>query len=369
MKKLRLVLNICVFCLVIGALSAAFVLMPDGKISVAERRPLKQFDEVKNAENPFEEIEGYYLDQFPFRDSFRALKAFLYNDVFFKMDNNKIYQYGLSVIKIEDKLDEAQVEYAADNINKVIDRLLDDTNNVYLSIIPDKHYFAAQPSGRPSLDYEKLIGLVTDKVQGAEYIDITQLLELSDYYKTDSHWSQDKIVDVAEALVSEMNAGATVTPEEGFEVKTLSPFYGVYFGQAAISLEPDEIKYLTSSGMSESVMTVINDMGKPETYPVYTTDMFTNVDPYDVFCAGAKPFITIQNPNASSDRELIVFRDSFGSSIAPLLSNAYSKVTLIDLRYMVPNFAASMADFEGADVLFLYSTGLLNSGRILKDFM
>lgn len=80
-----------------------------------------------------------------------------------------------------------------------------------------------------------------------------------------------------------------------------------------------------------------------------------------MFLTGSRALITIENPNATEDRELIVFRDSFGSSIAPLLAGGYSKVTLVDIRYISPAMIGRFVDFEGWDVLFLYSSQILNN--------
>ncbi|MBR5507401.1 MAG: hypothetical protein IKV88_05075, partial [Clostridia bacterium] len=203
-----------------------------------------------------------------------------------------------------------------------------------------------------------------------QYIDITDKLSLSDFYKTDSHWSQDKILGVAEHLVSTMNPKANAGFDTDWKINTLSPFYGVYYGQSALNLSPDEINYLSNEITDSMVMTVIDEMGKRNEYPVYVTDMFKNNDPYDVFAAGAQHLVVIENPNAKSDKELVVFRDSFGSSIAPLVAMGYKKVTLVDLRYIVPDYIKQISGFgDEADVLFLYSTGLINGGRILKDFI
>ena len=76
--------------------------------------------------------------------------------------------------------------------------------------------------------------------------------------------------------------------------------------------------------------------------------------------------ITIENPNADSDDELIVFRDSFGSSIAPLWVEGYKKITLIDIRYLYSGMLGNYIDFENQDVLFLYSTLVLNHSETLK---
>ena len=87
-----------------------------------------------------------------------------------------------------------------------------------------------------------------------------------------------------------------------------------------------------------------------------------------MFLSGSKALITIENPGCDNDRELVLFRDSFGSSIAPLLAQAYHKVTLVDIRYIRPDVLDRFVDFDGVDVLFLYSTQVLNhcDGQFLQ---
>ena len=89
-------------------------------------------------------------------------------------------------------------------------------------------------------------------------------------------------------------------------------------------------------------------------------------DLYDVFLSGASALKIIENPDAPEGKELIVFRDSFGSSIIPLLVRDYSRVTLIDIRYISPELLGQFVDFSGKDVLMLYSTLLLNNSSTLK---
>ena len=75
--------------------------------------------------------------------------------------------------------------------------------------------------------------------------------------------------------------------------------------------------------------------------------------------------ISIENPNSKNNKELLLFRDSFGSSIAPLLIQNYSKITLVDLRYISSKMLGEFIKFNDQDVLFLYSTVVLNQ-NILK---
>ena len=97
---------------------------------------------------------------------------------------------------------------------------------------------------------------------------------------------------------------------------------------------------------------------------VYLAKCFSGMDGYDVFLSGVQSVITIEVNNAPSDRELIIFRDSFGSSIAPYFLGAYSKITLIDLRSSVDWW--NYVTLSNQDVLFLYSTKILNNGSALQ---
>ena len=73
-----------------------------------------------------------------------------------------------------------------------------------------------------------------------------------------------------------------------------------------------------------------------------------------------------ENPDAETDRELVIFRDSYGSSLAPLLVKGYSKITLVDIRYLASPFVGQYVRFDSQDVLFLYSTSVLNNSITLK---
>ena len=82
-----------------------------------------------------------------------------------------------------------------------------------------------------------------------------------------------------------------------------------------------------------------------------------------MYLSGPVSLITIENQSATSDKELIIFRDSFASSIAPLLTEAYSKITLVDIRYLRSDFLDKFIDFNHQDILFLYSSLVLNNSE------
>ena len=147
------------------------------------------------------------------------------------------------------------------------------------------------------------------------------------------------------------------------KIKVNAPFYGVYHGQSALPLKPDEIYYLTNETIENC--TVFNFEENKE-MSVYDLSKSDSDDPYEIFLSGPLSLITIENKNAESDRELIIFRDSFGSSIAPLFIEAYSQITLVDIRYISSEVLDRFISFENQDILFLYSTLVLNNAETIK---
>lgn len=147
------------------------------------------------------------------------------------------------------------------------------------------------------------------------------------------------------------------------EVTLERPFYGVYSGYAALPLAGERLSYLTNDTIDACRVT---NYETDKTGPVYDLDKAAGSDPYELFLSGSVSLLTVDNPNARTDRELVIFRDSFGSSLAPLLLEGYSRVTLVDIRYLSPSQLGNFLTFDRQDVWFLYSTSVLNNSSTLK---
>ncbi len=340
-------------------------LKPADDFSLSERRKLSQFPELSFkavvSGDFMSNFENYTLDQFPLRDKFRTLKAMVNLNIFKQSANNDIYIVDGFASKIEYPLNEKSVERAGERFEYIYEKYLKDVDTKnYLSVIPDKNYFLAEENGYLSIDYEKMISLLKENTDFLTYIDITNDIELFDFYKTDTHWRQENLVDIAEKIGSEM--GADVKTE--YEEKTLdADFYGVYYGQSALPLSAEKIKYLENDTLKNCM---VYDFQNDKEIDLYDMKKGNAKDPYEMFLGGPLSLVTIANEKAKTDKELIIFRDSFGSSIAPLLAPGYKKITLVDIRYMHPNLLENYIEFDSQDVLFLYSTSVLNNSETIK---
>lgn len=276
-------------------------------------------------------------------------------------DENGVYTALGYAAKLNYPLDEDSVSYAAGRFGYVYEQYLkDNCENIYVSIIPDKNYFLAEENGYPALDYSRLTEVLIGQMEYAQYIDIFPLLELSDYYRTDTHWRQEKITDVAAFIAEKM--GVTLSAEYT-ESALDAPFFGIHCRQADIDIEPDALVYLQNEMLKQCR---VYDAETDSYLDVYNMELAAGNDPYEIFLSGAKSLLIIENPNAASEKELIVFRDSYASSIAPLWAEGYSKITLVDIRYLFPDLLTRFVDFHGQDVLFLYSTLVLNNSITIK---
>ena len=335
--------------------------------SDSERRALALFPEITwetiLSGEFMSDFEDFTLDQFPLRDIFRSVKAISEKYIFARNDNNDIYTADGHISKLEYPLNIPMLDYAAERFEYIYNTFIKETDSdIYFAIIPDKNYFLAEKNGYLHVDYDKLVSHMKENTSYMTYIDIFNMLSIDDYYNTDTHWKQENITDIAEYIGECM--GADVKTE--YTKNTLdNPFYGVYYGQSALPFNSDTIRYLTNNVLDNCVVTSF-DTGKPVQKHIYDMEEAYGKDPYEMFTSGSDALITIENSLATTDRELVMFRDSFGSSLAPLLVEGYSKITLVDIRYINPAMLGSFVDFDNCDILFIYSTMLLNSSKAFK---
>lgn len=366
MKKGRQIAVIAVFACILAGFAASHILLPDQELSKAERRRLAALPELTKegvlSKTYMEDMEGYLMDQFPLREELRASKAFITLALLRQKDVHQIYPFEGGLYKWESQFKPREIEYFAGKVNDISRRYLKNSQ-VYYSIIPDKDYYIAEKSGRPYMDYDRLFAMVNEKVTEAQYIDITGALNENSYYKADTHWKQTSLLPVYRRLGMGMGFFPSLKNWQNHALRSEYPFYGVYRGQSAILTDGEHLEYMANDTTRNAVVTSAEASG---TLPVYNVEKFDGLDGYDLFLNGAQAVMTIENRQTDTDRELILFRDSFGSSLAPLLIDTYAKITLIDLRYIATDYLPQFVDFADQDVLFIYSASLINGAMVLK---
>ncbi len=364
--KIRIIGAIAVAVLWLGLCAFAWVKRPEAT-SDSERRQLAQFPSVTGQSllsgKFMADFEEYTLDQFPLRDGFRRVKALFHYNILGQRDNNDIIIYEDYAAVMNYPLNEDSLDYALGKFNQVYETWLKETGSkIYMAVVPDKGCYIPDEAGYLRLDYAVLAERMAQGMPYATAIDLRDCLDLQSFYRTDTHWKQEALLPVAQKISQAM--GVTAPKAEDFTFTELEqPFYGVYFGQAALPMDPETITLLENEVLAGCTVTN-HETGK--TGGIYDLSKVEGQDLYEVYLSGPVSLLTIDNPAAATDRELIVFRDSFGSSLVPLLVQDYARVTMVDIRYINSMFLGQFMEFTGQDVLFLYSSLVLNNSSTIK---
>ena len=360
---IREIVSAMVFIAIIGVFFILNLAVPAPAVLVSERRVPAKFPELNlttiSSGAFMSKFEDYAADHFVFRDFFRGVHAFIVLDLYQQTDKSGIYRcqdVGLGEFK---RVDEVAFRQTTERIKKAAHIFDGYDMEIYYTIVPDKSTYAARYM--PGFDLGAAEAILFDVLGDYEYIRVAEQLSADSFYKTDLHWNQTKIADVSTILLGSM--GADPISGEPTE-SSAGEWRGLYAGQLALPADADVMTYIDVPGISVSYLNERTLEFEPG--PVYEPERITGVDPYDVFLRGPQPLIVIEN-EAAPERELYLFRDSFGSSLAPLLASSYSRITVIDLRYIHLSLLEQFIEFTpGSDVLFIYSSQIFNNPSILQ---
>ena len=330
------------------------------KLGASYSEQVSSSEVVQVSTEGVEQLETYFSEQFPVRDGLRTVKAETETALLGKADTNGYFKVEDGIYHLEAELNEKNVGRVADSVEKLCTEQFQNAD-CYVAVIPDKNYYLADKQ-YPILDYARLDEMIQAEIPSAQKINLYDKLHLEDYYRTDLHWKQERITDVVDTLVQSMGQ-QTNTISDGWQIAT-EDFVGAYGAASALKTTPDKMIYRTDPSIERMQ---VYDYERKQDVSVYAPEKIGGMDDYDFYLWGARALLTIQNPECHNGKKLLLFRDSFGSSIAPLLAEYYEEVTLVDLRYVSASHALELlGDTEYQDVLFLYSAPILNHGDSLR---
>ena len=273
-----------------------------------------------------------------------------------------VYVYQGYAVTTEAGYDQKSLDYAALKFQQLYDSYLTGNDgHIYLSVVPDKGSFTAPPEGYTPASAQETADTLLAQLDFVQYVDIAPGLTLEDYYRTDPHWRQECLVATAQTLAQAMDVPlAGDFQENAIDV----PFYGAYAEKAGEPLVADTLRYLTGEVLDACT---VYDYETDAQEPLYDLSAVETDTPYDLYLQGSRSLLRIDSPLSASDKTLVVFRDSFGSSLIPLLAESYRTIYAVDIRYLSSQMVGRFLSFDGSeDVLFLYSTLVLQNSRTMK---
>ena len=272
-------------------------------------------------------------------------------------DQNGMLKVGDTWFEDPGTLNPSSITKFAEKLKSVKANYISGAGTIAYSIIPDKSNYVSDKASA-YLDHSLMVSQLKPQLSGWNYIELGDLLTFDDYLKTDGHWRQERIIPAANRIASTF--GFSVSKGE-FTQQSQS-FIGDYKSKIGTA-QSENISWMVSSHTNASTC---DNFQNPSRTAVYNSALLSSNSPYDIVAGGPTPLVTIKNPNVTTGRKLVLFRDSYGSSMAPLLLGGYSEIQLVDLRYMASNLIPQYVSFEGADVLFLFSARVVNNSSMLR---
>ena len=186
------------------------------------------------------------------------------------------------------------------------------------------------------------------------------------YYRNDHHWTSYGAYCAYRKAI-ELLGQKPVPIEEFYISHSSSDFRGTFYSKCLYNkTEADIIDIFSCKNGAEITDVICND-GISETHydSIYFMDYLGKKDKYCVFMGENRAYTNIKT-NADNGKKLLVIKDSYANSFIPFLTQHYSEIAVIDLRYV----KTSIRDFADPDdydqTLFLYNASTFAEDKNIK---
>ncbi|MCI7767799.1 MAG: DHHW family protein [Oscillospiraceae bacterium] len=317
--------------------------------------------------------EEYISDHFAGHDGWIAAKTSL-EMLTGKRERNDIY---ILSDRLVEKIPEPDMTEVDKSVNGII-KFAEDNNVVpYVMIVPTQAeiYKNELPPNAPNPDQQAFINGVYSKLEGkAVPVDVYSTLSANKdsyiYYRTDHHWTTRGAFLAYIAAARKMD----ILPlsEADYDIDHASDsFKGTFYSKVLYEgIEPDSLDiWLPAEGGEEPEVEIYSQFGEaPELHEgMYFREYLDVKDKYSTFFGTNQPMVTIRTGNEGE--KLLVFKDSYAHCFVPFMTEHFSEITMVDLRYIQMSYKDIIDVSKYDKVMFLYNASTFMSDRNMKKLM
>lgn len=352
----------CILLLLyIGIIVFLNLITPDKIFSDSENRILEQapnfsFKELFKGKFT-ENYEKYIADQFTLRDFWIGIKSDC-QGVLGNKESNGVYSgkdgYLLQSFKEPENRSFQEKMEAINSFAQSIPKV-----NKYFMLVPNSVKILQQklPSYAPVDDELVAINKVKASVdKSIKFVDIYDALYSKRdeyiYYKTDHHWTTKGAYYAYEKIAKDM--GFSAHEENYFNVKKVTDsFYGSLYSEGGFRhIKPDSMELYIPKTDENYTVEYYDENRTSNSF--FNMNNLSKKDKYTVFFGGNYSFIKINMKN-TSDKKLLVVKDSYANCFLPFLCDNFSEIYVIDLRYYDESLNALIKSNAISDLLILYN--------------
>ncbi len=336
------------------------LLWPQGDFSESERRYLNAAPGTPNLSRwkTDRETESYLSDRVPFRSLLVGTDAAA-QVLTGRRTQLSAWPVAGSLIEPPVEGDPADAEKRLSRFQKLADRAGAD----WFLLVPPTHGSLLRPSMNPLMRrlYEpedELTGVLDRDPHRIPLADAFAA-ETDVFYRTDHHWTLKGARIAYEHYCAA--AGLEAAPPDSFVCSEYPGFRGTTAGRSG--LNPGMTDVLECASPAVPVTLTIRETGEQYSRLIFP-EQAAGWDGYAVYLNGNHGMLEISNP-AAPEGTLLVFRDSFGSCLLPMLCMNYRSVVAVDARYYDGSFSDAVDEVRPDALLFCYSLDSVVNDTVL----
>ncbi len=349
-------------CLIFSVFLGSFFLLnlfsPDRDFSPNENRylqPLPSFSLSSLFSGSYtKSAEAYCSDQFALRDQWISMKAGTEllqgkqqnNGVFLCEDQRLLETFpGVDAADLDRRI--AAVNQFSGRISApVVLALIPSAGEIYKDLLPQGAVWSSQAAvirsvyEKASMDTAELLTTLSDRKD--EYI----------FYRTDHHWTSLGAFYAYQTLGK--NLGYEPHEITYYTPETVSEsFCGTAYSSSGFFwVKPDSMQRFTPDDLQLRINKY--DGAAVTTGRLYENEMLQTKDKYRFFLGGNSPRVVIETGRDDLP-SLLIIRDSYTDSLIPFLTEHFSRIHLLDLRYYLDPVSEYVSDNDIDKVLVMYS--------------
>ncbi len=357
-----------IFCGILGIGCLVSILKPDKEFSEKENRFLETrpdiyLDDILSGDFQ-RSYEDYINDQFFLRDEMVGLSVDL-QKLLGKRDINGAYLgsegYLLERYTDEDfkpELLEDNPQLLAGFLNRMTETY--GGEHVVCMLVPGKANVMTDKLPPLAEGYyeEAVIEAVRNELTSPDILlDITSLLQSHQdeyiYYRTDHHWTSlgayYGYTAWAEHTGRKQRSLSEYTP---YEVSR--DFYGTTYNKLPLDVEQDIVTIYDSNRDNEIAVNKNDGESVSDSF-YFPEEIEEEADKYRIFFGGNTAKIDITT-GIEAKGTLLLFKDSFANCFVPFISEDYSRIIMVDLRYYSEELSSLFTQYPDiTDVMVLYN--------------
>ncbi|MBQ9383646.1 MAG: hypothetical protein IJT87_05365 [Ruminiclostridium sp.] len=301
-------------------------------------------------------FEDWFADRFIGREQWIKLRNAT-ERLIGKVDVNGVYTANDRMMEIWEGYDSEFIMKNLNALNKFSEMYPDTPMYFLLAPTSQEIYSDLFPASAPIGSQTELLEFCRDNLTSMQTINVIPTIKMHSadyiYYRTDHHWTSYgaylAYYDAAKAM------GFKPYDLSEYDIEHASySFRGTLYSKTLDdSITPDVIDYYHPHSVKEVTLTVKDSKEVKKYDSLYFREFLDVKDKYSSFLGPNSPYIDITT--GVDGPSLLIFKDSYAHSLIPFLTAHFSRITVLDTRYIKSNVSDFFKMKNYDSVLILYN--------------